>query len=342
VKGSDEEIYLSSESGGVTVEHFIMTLDSDSTSHINFLSSAGPAYCKGKISGKQILVSEEAYRILAPKFPKASFLPCQYFRPIVLGNIKVELLPSGESPGSSFLRIEKKNESLFYAFHWSRQSSSAMRKAVFKPSSTLLIRLQSDPFHIFSSHSRREIDRLIEFAQKMIRAGENLVVVVDAFGESQNLASRLHEALLPIGCDSKLYQIMKIIHDSIPPTQVPSWMKALKKNGADCGGMPRVVFVSKQHLIMQRPRTLAKGIWVWIGLDIEVQSRSPWLANITFADSFAIQNSPDIAEIYEMVNEVKPSHVLIFGEGAPNYVHQLARHGIPAEFFAPPKIETLF
>ena len=341
MRGSDEEIYLSSDSGGVTVEHSIVTLDGDSAAHINFLSSAGPAYCNSKISGKQILVSEEAYRILATKFPKASFLPCQYFRPIVLGNIQVELLPSGESPGSSFLRIEKKKESLFYASHWSRQSSSAVRKAVFKPSTTLLLRLQSDPFHIFSTNSRREIERLIEFAQKIIRAGENLVVVVDAFGEAQNLASRLHEALLLISCDAKLYQVMKMIHDSVPPTQVPPWMKALKKYAAE-NVQPSVVFVSKQHLMQQRPRTLPKGIWVWVGLDVEVQARNPWLANITFADSFAIQNKPDMSEIYELVNEVKPSHVLIFGEGAPNCVHQLARHGIPAEFFAPPKVETLF
>lgn len=337
-----DEIYLSSDNGGVLLEHTILTLEGGAApSHVNFLSSAGPAYISGKLAGKQLLVSDEAYRILAPRFPKASFLPCQYFRPIVLGNIQVELLPSGESPGSSFLRVEKRQDSVFYASFWSRQATSAVRKAVFKEAKTLLLRLQSDPLHIFSTNSRRESERLLEFAQKIQRAGETLVAIVDAFGDAQILASRLNEIKLPVCYEPKLYQVMKIIHDSMPPAQVPPWLRSLKKYSQDCD-TPGIVLVSKQHLFLQRPRKLPKGIWVWIGLDTDHQHRNPWLTNITFADAFAIQNDPDMAEIFELVAEVKPRQVLIFGEGASTCVHHLARQGIPAEFFAPPKLETLF
>ena len=138
------EIMLNHEDGDITIEHAILALDAQTSGHINFLSSVGPSYCGGKMSGKQILVSHEAHRILAQKFPKAAFLPCSYFRPIVLGNLQVELIPSGHSPGSSFLRVEKKNDSLLYAAHWSKRTSSTLRRAAFRQAETLLLKLQSD------------------------------------------------------------------------------------------------------------------------------------------------------------------------------------------------------
>ncbi len=341
MKTSNDEISLHVDDEGIFVERSILTLDGASNSFLNFLSSAGPAYCRGKFAGKQALVSEESFRILASRFPKASFLACQYFRPIMLGNLSVELLPSGESPGSSFLHIQKQEDSVFYASHWSKKASSALRKAVFKKAHTLLLRLETDPHDIHSVQSRRETERFLEFAQKITRAGEHLVAVVETFGEAQTLAGRLFAANLNIAYDERLFKLTKIIHDSIPPALVPPWLRVLKKYAPELPE-PSVILVSKQHLLQARPRVLPSGIWVWTGLDVELQKSSPWLAHILISDVFALQSGPDLAEVQELVAEVQPSHVLAVGEGAGATVQHLARQGISAEVFSPPRLETLF
>ncbi len=341
MRTSGEEIQLSSENGTVAVEHTVLTLDAEASSLVNFLSSPGPAYLRGKVAGKQVLLSDEAFRILVARFPQTPFLPCQYFRPIVLGNLSIELLPSGEGPGSSFLRLQKHQDSVFFASYWSKQSSSAFRKAVFKASHTLLLKLNANPFLVPGPSARKETERLLEFAQKIVRAQENLVVATDSFGEAQHLANRFHAAGLAVACDARLLRIMKTLEASMPPTEVPAWLRAVRKY-SQAHELPAVVLVSKEQLLAHRPRSLPQGVWVWLGSEPPRGFHQPWMAGLTFVEAFGIQNAPDPAEIHGLVSEVRPQQVLVYGEGAPQVVQWMAGKGVPAELFAPPRLQTLF
>ncbi len=341
MKTTSDDIYLSNENGGVLVEHSVLSLEAQSSECTNFISSAGPAYISGKLFGKQVLVSDESYRLLSPRFPKTAFLPCQYFRPIVLGNIQLELLPSGESPGASFLRIQKKDDSLFYASHWSRQNSAALRRSVFKTSKTLMVRLHKDPNAVFSVTARRETERFLDFSRKIINASENLVAVVNTFGEAQNLSYHLDNLKIPYSFDSKLHAVMKSFQETLPAAQCPSWLKEVNRYNAESPS-PSVILVSKQHLLQSRPKSLPDGIWVWIGLDSEEQLRHPWLSCIAFTDTFLLQDNPDITDLLDMIKEVNPQQILLFGEGAQNCATVLARQGLHAECFSPPRLQTLF
>jgi len=253
----------------------------------------------------------------------------------------VELLPSGESPGSSFLRIQKRQESLFFASYWSRQSSSAFRKAMFKPSQTLLMRLHANPFLVPGTNARKETERLVDFAHKILRARENLVIATDSFGEAQHLASRLHAGGLVTACDARLFRIMKTLESSMPPAEIPGWLRLVRKHSS-APSEPSVVLVSKEQLLIQRPRTLPQGVWVWLGSEPPQGFRQPWMAGLTFVDAFGIHNAPDSAEIQTLVSEVRPQQTLVYGEGAPQVVQWLAGRGVQAELFAPPRLQTLF
>ncbi|MEN9826344.1 MAG: Metallo-beta-lactamase superfamily domain [Pseudomonadota bacterium] len=354
------EIMLNHEDGDITIEHAILALDAQASGHINFLSSVGPSYCGGKMSGKQILVSHEAHRILAQKFPKAAFLPCSYFRPIVLGNLQVELIPSGHSPGSSFLRIEKKNDSLLYAAHWSKRTSSTLRRAAFRQAETLLLKLQSDPAALFATSVRRELDRLGEFCSKLLRAGERVVLVTDACGAAHHILGMLTEQRIPVYPDKHLQTLLQTESENPnfsiatpTPHNTASHNKTSENtrwnNGASTqwvenpAQQPCVILVSKEHLLARRQRTLPQGIWVWTGLqDHFVATQCPWLAHVNFADQFATHFAPDMSEIEDLVEEVRPKQVLICGEGSQTCVHHLTRRGIDAQVFAPPRLETLF
>lgn len=353
--GAFDEILLNHDDGDITVEHAILSLDGKNQSHINFLSSAIPTLFSGKTGGKQLLVSHEAHRILAGKLPKAAFLPCSYFRPIVIGNLQVELLPSGQSPGSSFLRIEKKNDSLLYASNWSNRPTSLLRRAAFRPATTLLLQLHADPSALFATSVRREMERLGEFCSKLIRAGERVVVVADAAGTAHHIAALLTELRLPVAIDKHLQILMEA--DNEPQTAIAtphfasslsgssstSWNHGAKTMWVDVNSnQPCVLLLAKEYLTTRKQRSLPQGIWVWTGLDLHAHSRCTWLNHLNFSEHFALQFSPDLSEIEELTRETCPKQVLVCGEGAQTCVHHLTRRGIDAQVFAPPRLETLF
>jgi hypothetical protein len=349
-----DEILLNHDDGDITVEHGIVALDAQNSGHINFLSSAAPSYFSGKAGGKQLLVSHEAHRILSAKMPKAAFLPCTYFRPIVLGNLQVELLPSGHSPGSSFLRIEKKNDSLLYASHWSNRPTTMLRRAAFRPADTILLKLHNDPSALFATSVRRELERLGEFCSKLLRAGERVVVVADAAGTAHHIVGLLTELRIPVALDKHLQVLMEAEHESnphvahfnassSPHANTPRWNQGARTQWIDPNSnQPCVLLLAKDRLLARRQRVLPQGIWVWTGLDLHLHSQCSWLAHLTFADNFALQFSPDLSEIEDLVKETHPRQVLVCGEGAETCVHHLTRRGIDAQVFAPPRLETLF
>lgn len=354
-----DEILINHDDGDITIEHAILALDAQTSGHINFISSVGPAYCSGKLAGKQILVSHEAHRILAQKFPKAAFLPCSYFRPIVLGHLQVELIPSGESPGSSFLRVEKKHDSLLYASHWSNRPTSMLRRAAFRQADTLLLKLQSDPSAILATSVRRELERLAEFCSKLLRAGERVVIVADACGAAHHIVGVLTEQRIPVSPDKHLAALFSVETESPSGVAIAS-LNNSNSTASSSGGarwnqgartqwvenpatQPCVVLLSKEHLLARRHRTLPQGIWVWTGLsDHHAAAHCPWLAHLSFADQFSLHFAPDLSEIESLISEVRPKQVLVCGEGAQTCVHHLTRRGIDAQVFAPPRLETLF
>jgi hypothetical protein len=349
-----DEISLNHEDGDITLEHSVLALDAKTFGQINFLSNVAEAYFSGKTGGKQLLVSPEAHRILAGKMTKAAFLPCTYFRPIMIGNLRVELLPSGHGTGSAFLRIDKKGDSLLYASHWSNRASTLLRRAAPKPSDTLLLKLHCDPSTLFATSVRREMELFTEFCVKLTRAGEKIVAVVDSWGTAHHLIASLTELRVPIGIDKHLQALLDIAQELNNPTahsgdapriETPGvkWTQGAKTQWVEMGAaQPCVVFVSKEALLARKQRSLPQGIWVWTGLDHQLCAQSQWISQLTFAEKFAIQFFPDHSEIEELVHETCPRQVLVCGEGARTCVHQLTRKGIDAQVFAPPRLETLF
>jgi hypothetical protein len=273
----------------------------------------------------------------------------------VLGNLSVELLPSGESPGSSFLRVEKKKDSLLYASHWSKRQTPALRRASFKPADNLLLKLQNDPSALFATSVRRELERLSEFCAKLLRAGERVVVVADACGTAHHIVGTLTEQRIPICPDKNLLPLLHqepsssvVAHAQAPNSaaavDTTRWNQGAKTLWVENPAQkPCVILMSKEHLLTRKQRSLPNGIWVWTGLmDQHSAGRCPWLAHLNFAESFALSFAPDLSEIDELIGEVHPKQVLVCGEGAQTCVHHLTRRGIDAQVFAPPRLETLF
>ena len=334
------DIFIGGDGEDVVLEHVIINLEGTASQYLNCYSSPSPVFFNKKLFGRQALVSDECHRIIAKNNNRIPFLVCHYYRPITLGHITVELLPSGASPGSSFLFVQKKEEKLLFASHWSKRNSPSLKRAFVKKAQTLLIKLRSDPSQLLATNSRRECDRFIDFCKKITAAGENIIVVTDPFEEGMYLASILADEGLSLATDSRLLRLFKLIQQGVSKNEAPQWLQKVKSFKQI--SQPSVIMISRHDFLHHRLRVVPRGIWVWIGLEDPTLQRSSWLNRVSFADRFLIQNAPDNGEILSLISEVSPTTVLIYGEGAKNCVTHLQRQGVHAELFLPPRMDTLF
>lgn len=180
------------------------------------------------------------------------------------------------------------------------------------------------------------------------------MVVADAAGTAHHIVGLLTELRIPVALDKHLQVLMEVEHESnphvahlkassSPHANTPRWNQGARTKWVDpTSNQACVLLIAKDRLLARRQRILPQGIWVWTGLDLHLHSQCSWLAHLTFADHFALQFYPDLAEIEDLVKETHPRQVLVCGEGAETCVHHLTRRGIDAQVFAPPRLETLF
>ena len=377
-----DEIRLSNEDGTLGIEHSVLKLDGflpskklpraverDSSPSILFLSSLSQLFNlkhQGNLSqltemAPQILLSDEAYRIAVKHFPSLLFLSCHFNAQLSVGNLSLELLPAGDSPGSSMLWLGKRNDDMLFANYWSKKTTSAFRKNAPKRAQTLVLKLRSQ--HNFagmrgfsgnygfvpkdlSKEQKKETERFVELANKVTKAGENLIVPVDFFGEVQRLAARIAQAdaQIPVMYCPRVHNVMSSWRDSLPTSETPAWLNSLvklDKNSAQHSAA--IIFISKSRLLQHGPSEFKEGVWVWLGAEIPNRGYTPHsLSQISFAECFALHESPDSAEILTLIQEVRPNQVLICGEGSSQVVHWLVGKGINAQMFIPTKTKTLF
>jgi hypothetical protein len=360
------EIQLSTEGDVVQLEHRLLALDSDnSNSRFRFISGPiskiqKPGASTSESSSGQAVVSFDTFRILSEHGVSEGLLPLHFFRPFSLGNLGLELLPSGAGPGSALLRVEKKSDSMLYAHKWSRRKSHAFQHIYTKPSETLLLNLESDPFlqHDESSF-RKELERLISVTEKVTKTGATVILSTPSFGMAQHIGYHLHKAQIQSVWDKDLFSTAKGVRGLLPSSEVPLWLRNLtalrksssvqsKNSALETKGI--VYLVSKERLNnpkASRPSAaenavFSKGVFFWVGSEIPRGFLGSGSQKWPFTENFTLANQPNLSDISELILQVKPKHTLLYGENAEATAQWLRRKNQPAQVFQASHNETLF
>jgi hypothetical protein len=334
---------------GFLVEYPILSLDLLDEASFNFCSSVRETLFApmSRAPERQTLLSEEAFNILKWRGMPGSFLPCPYFRKISLGSLTVELLPSGEGGGSSFLHVTKGTQSgtsLLYAHNWSLYSSRVLRAAAPKPADELVLRLRQNPLESSHTQDKREIARFLDLATKLTSAGEWVVAVLPSLGPTQMIASELHSRGVDIYLDSWNFKTTQALKVDEIQEGVQGWIHAAKKLATKPSqDRPGIIILSKEGLRPGKTPSLPNAIWCCFDCD-PIGMHTSHLATplgITFSEHFAVKLCPDITDILALIENVKPRHVTVAGPGATAVTTSLARHGLSSSSAASSML-TLF
>lgn len=359
-----EGLAVDCQGTGFLLEKSILSLDAPDSATFNFISSIQDLMTQaGALSNqRQTLISQEASEYLHGHVSSANILPCPYFRPISMGSLSAELLPSGAGCGAALLRIEKSGHSLLYARGWSLGDSQALRSICVKPANTLLLCPDHDPSTISHVAERRETTRFLELCQRLVEAGTVVTAVVPGFGPLLVLAQALHARGLPVKVDSWGEKILQGARRSTADDRSPSWMTAperfdrIEKNTKRAGASASspqnasgaVLLLLRPSLKgLRRSQFPERTVWVQVGPSPEGASSDQrpsqprWMESITYSAHFPISFLPDVIACQELASLVHPNQILLAGQGAASLAPSLVRLGHRTQVMHPFP-ETLF
>ena len=331
-------ISISSAEDGVLLENGVVTLEGASSRHVHYFSSTDLVPAKPRDSGKQILLSEEAYRIVERKIEGASFLPVRYGKPIVLGNMSISLHPSGAHLGSSFLVARREEDSVLYASTWSLQVSPFTRRAEVPSVRRVVLRTLGASASRAGS-PRKRMEKFLQFAGRITQeVRENLVVVL---GGSQHTAIHLFselqsETTLPVFASPDLLSLARLYGPS-PEDERPPWLSRIRPLSDLGKDSPlSIVLLGKDGPSGEKKHPVPRGIWVWVGRE----PRGTTYEQVSFAEGFSLDPESDLGDTLQLLRASGCEDVLLTGPGSPLLGTALAREGFPVRLLD--AAETLF
>ena len=154
-----ETLRIVSTEDGLHLKDSILWLDAYSTGQLSFLSVARESI---KNLLPQVIATEETVKVLEAFRKKPNALVCQYNRPFSIGQLKMELLPSGHSFGGALLYLETGHQSLLYAPSLQTLKIPTHRQLQLKKAKTLILKAQTpDPLQSPSKTRNREKEATI-------------------------------------------------------------------------------------------------------------------------------------------------------------------------------------
>lgn len=195
---------------GIHLKKTDLWFDSKRKVPLSFISSAG--FNKFGQHSK-IIATPETIRLLGKKIRNSVVLPCPFNRPFSLGNVQVELLPSGSMLGSSQISVDFDGKKVVYTGDLGLRSSETSEKAVPKHCDILIIKCTyGSPNYIFPP-TDEVIGSIRAFIDDSISSGQATVLLVNHLGSAQDLARVLGHGGYQLSLHKSVFDVVKVYEE---------------------------------------------------------------------------------------------------------------------------------
>jgi hypothetical protein len=317
---------------GIQISDSILWLDARFTGDLSFLSSA---HCLTGRTEARVITTEETVRLLGINHIKLNALVCPYNQVIALGQLKMELLPSGAALGGASLYVETRQGTLLYAPQLQAHKTGITRTMQLKSADTLILGART-PYPAQHHPSRKkEKDRLLQAVQAYIARGDYPVILCEPFAVAQELCKLFAGADIPLAVSKSIYRINKVY----------------EQYGSELGGyslLHRKLREKKLVLLpLEKPsvransgRPLPEGPLFCVEESV-VQNTHPDLMR-PVNERFIISSSCDGRDLKSIIQTVEPREVYFTGPYAKQYELELASSKIPVQALFPSHLPVLF
>ncbi len=200
---------FTSTSEGLRLNESILWFDAENSQNLTFISSANLDFLP---KAHQIIATQETVEILkAYKKEVKKALPYSYNNPFSVGNLKMELLPSGNVLGGASLYVETPKGKLLYAPSILADKNKTVRNLQLKKAKILVLGASRPLENIQNQHKRKkEISEFVTTVQQSIAQNQYPIIFCRPMGTAQEIIFALQELNLPIKVSPIIYRINKI------------------------------------------------------------------------------------------------------------------------------------
>jgi putative mRNA 3-end processing factor len=298
---------------GIHLSDSILWFDAKNRTELSFLSSA--ALSRGQ-TVKQAIATDETIRLMECFNRKSISLKCQYNRPFSLGRLKMELLPSGSMLGGASLYLETDRGKLLYAPEPMSQRIPTARQLQVRKAQTLVIKaVHSDPSRSFPPR-KREKERFLETTRNLVSHNEYPIVLCDPFSTAPELTQLLTTAGIPLAVHDLIYRINRVYESCGPKLGNYTKFSKHTKNkviilpsDSQFGFNLRSPLPDRPTLVIEKSHDESLPL---IRLFRAVTNR------------FKIPVTSDGPELQQLVSQINPKELLIFGPYAKAYAFHLS------------------
>ena len=192
---------------GIHVKGTELWFDSKKKTGLSFISHAN---IENFTPSEKILATPETIKLLSKKFSKSVVLTCPYNRPFSLGNIQVELIPSGYMLGAAQIQLEKDGQRIIYTSNLNLKMTETAKAAEARRCNTLILKCTfGSPNFTFPSFEK-VLEDLREFIDNTLSAGFIPVILAETFGSAQDIIKSLSERGYKLSLEKSIYQAVKI------------------------------------------------------------------------------------------------------------------------------------
>lgn len=191
---------------GIHLKGTGLWFDSKKKTGLSFISSAD---IDKFTPPEKIIATPETIKFLENKIKKSVLLTCPYFRPFTLGNLQVELIPSGHMLGSSQMVVDKGGKTLIYAGDIYLKTLPTVEPIKIKHCDVLVLKCSCAVPESTSPTTEESIELLIEFIEDAFSSKFTPMIGVEPFGIGQDIIKILGANGFKLSLHQSIYNVTK-------------------------------------------------------------------------------------------------------------------------------------
>jgi len=302
---------------GLHVTDSILWLDAPRQADLCFLSHA-----RAEPIGPQakILVTEQTRKLLPHPVAPAKVLVCPYRRRFSLGQLDLELFPSGFMPGGAQLRVTRDKESLVYTSDFLLQPTRTTEPAEILTCDVLVIKASYGlPHQVFPPRDA-VADSMIQWTERTFAQGKKPVFLTSPLGLAEEVAWILGHRGWVVRAHRSLFQLCaKYASLGVPIPNVRCFRGSWQADE---------VLLFPWHL--RKTTALARLTDLCLG-GVSGQAVEPNAhLNLNVDAAFPLSMHADHRSLIQYIKKSKARKVRLFGRAAAALAAELRRGGTNA------------
>lgn len=192
---------------GIHLKGTDLWFDSRKKTKLSFISSASVDRFGAP---EKIISTPQTVKLIEKRIKKSVVLACPYHRPFTLGNLQVELIPSGHMPGASQIVVNNGSKSIIYAGDLClRQPLTSMSAHVKRCQILVLKCTYGIPKYNFPP-SGQVIESLVDFIDASLSSGSSPVLLAENPGKAQDVMKILSGKGYRTSVHKSIYKVAEI------------------------------------------------------------------------------------------------------------------------------------